>query len=211
MKVKYLKKLNNKTMSNKALINKQQGVSLIEVLITALILGVGLLGVAALQVSSVTSNQEGYFHSQATSIAEDLASKIRASQLVTVIATTDGGTRTNIPYATYLNSYQQNPIDCSVAAADCVGANCSGAQVAAFDFQEACSLAESSLPNPQLRVVTNTAAAAGGAPATRLSIVVDWDSAAAKTGAGEVQNINTRCQAFTGSSTRNCIILELMP
>ena len=60
---------------------KVNGVSLMEVLVTTLVLGIGLLGVAALQITSLNSNQEGYFRSQATEIAESLASKMRTARM----------------------------------------------------------------------------------------------------------------------------------
>nr|WP_198325216.1 type IV pilus modification protein PilV [Permianibacter aggregans] len=53
---------------------------MIEVLIAVLVLAIGLLGVAALQMSSMKSGMEGYFRSQATALAEDLASRVRASR-----------------------------------------------------------------------------------------------------------------------------------
>lgn len=191
----------------------QRGVSLIEILITALILGIGLLGVAALQVSSMTGNQEGYFHSQATSIAEDLASKIRASQLVTVIPNVQN--RTSINYGAYIAPYLQNPVACAGNAPDCSANNCDNRQIAAADLQEACDAIATMLPaGTQLRVINSVAAAVGGAPASRLSIVVDWNSAAPRTDAGEVQNINANCGVVVPAllnSGRNCVIVELMP
>lgn len=60
--------------------NMALGFSMIEVLIAVLILAVGLLGVAALQMTSVRSGAEGYLRSQATAIAEDFASRIRAGR-----------------------------------------------------------------------------------------------------------------------------------
>jgi len=199
-----------KTKLKKSLKNKQSGVSLIEILITSLILAVGLLGVASLQVSSVSSNQEGLFHSQATAIADDLASKIRASKLVTLIPNTVN--RQPIGYADYLNPYIQDPVDCDAARPTCLGQNCINTDIATFDLLEACDLADQALPDgATIRVIEGVAAAAGGAPASRLSIVVDWSSAQARTGAGEVQNVNLNCQALTGSATRNCVIVELMP
>lgn len=59
---------------------KQQGMTLIEVLVTTVIISIGLLGVAALQLTSLKSNQESYVRSQAAMLAADLLDRMRANQ-----------------------------------------------------------------------------------------------------------------------------------
>ena len=54
----------------------QKGVGLIEVLITLLVLSVGLLGMATLQIKAVQQNQSSYLRSQAINLAYDLADRI---------------------------------------------------------------------------------------------------------------------------------------
>jgi type IV pilus assembly protein PilV len=58
----------------------QRGMTLVEVLVTMVLLSVGLLGVAALQVSSLKSNQESYVRSQAAMLAADMLDRMRANQ-----------------------------------------------------------------------------------------------------------------------------------
>ena len=60
--------------------SKIAGFTLIEVLVSVFILAVGLLGFAALQLTAINNNQEGYFKSQATIIAQDIASRMRANR-----------------------------------------------------------------------------------------------------------------------------------
>lgn len=60
--------------------HRQQGATLIEVLVAALILSVGLLGLAGLQVTSVKSNQSAYIRSQATLLAYDIADRMRTNR-----------------------------------------------------------------------------------------------------------------------------------
>nr|WP_298144330.1 type IV pilus modification protein PilV [uncultured Pseudomonas sp.] len=62
------------------LLYRQQGTTLIEVLITLVILSIGLLGLALLQVTSVQSNQSAYYRSQVTVLAYDLADRMRANR-----------------------------------------------------------------------------------------------------------------------------------
>ncbi len=55
------------------------GFTLIEVLIAMVILAVGLLGLAALQATSLRNDQSAYNRSQATQLAYDMADRIRAN------------------------------------------------------------------------------------------------------------------------------------
>ncbi len=60
--------------------HSQRGMTLVEVLVTAVLISVGLLGVAALQLTSLKSNQESYVRSQAAMLAADLLDRMRANQ-----------------------------------------------------------------------------------------------------------------------------------
>jgi len=59
--------------------NKQSGFTLIEILITLIILSIGLLGMASLQMNSLRSNQGAYLRSQASMLAYDMADRMRAN------------------------------------------------------------------------------------------------------------------------------------
>jgi len=60
-------------------VNKSTGFTLIEVLIAMVVLAIGLLGLAGLQVTSLKNNQSAYNRSQATQLAYDLADRMRAN------------------------------------------------------------------------------------------------------------------------------------
>ena len=59
---------------------RQRGVTLIEILITLLVLAVGLLGLAALQGISLRSGQVAYNATQATNVAYEIADFARANR-----------------------------------------------------------------------------------------------------------------------------------
>jgi type IV pilus assembly protein PilV len=61
-------------------LHKQRGFSLIEVLVTVLILAIGLLGLAGLQSTSLRSNHSSLLRSQATVLAYDIADRLRANR-----------------------------------------------------------------------------------------------------------------------------------
>jgi type IV pilus assembly protein PilV len=59
--------------------NKQQGFTLLEVLIALLVLSIGLLGLAALQTTGLRSNQMATMRTLATQIAYDMTDRMRAN------------------------------------------------------------------------------------------------------------------------------------
>jgi type IV pilus assembly protein PilV len=60
-------------------IKNQLGVSLVESMIALLIISVGLLGIAALQITAMKLNSSAMHHSQAVWIAYNISDRIRAN------------------------------------------------------------------------------------------------------------------------------------
>ena len=106
---------------NKA--TRQQGFTLIEILVAVVVLVVGVLGVVALEVTSKRGTFDALQRSTATSLAEDILERMRAN-----------------PEAVRANTYNVELGEGLVAApaTDCIGinANCSAAQLAAFDLYQ---------------------------------------------------------------------------
>ncbi|MBY0474367.1 MAG: type IV pilus modification protein PilV [Nitrosomonas sp.] len=94
---------------------QNNGFSLIEVLITLLIVSFGLLGMAALVVSGARSNNVAYYRSVASKQTEDIADRMRAN-IAGVVAGAYDALSANIP-----------------SSADCVANTCSPTQIATFD------------------------------------------------------------------------------
>ena len=71
-----------------------KGFSLIEVLVTILILMIGLLGLAGLQVRALTSQMESYQRSQALILLKDMADRIEENRInaANYVTTTPLGT-----------------------------------------------------------------------------------------------------------------------
>lgn len=61
------------------ILNKQSGVTLIESMIALLVISVGLLGIASLQINSLKQNSSAYWHSQAVLMGQNMADRIRAN------------------------------------------------------------------------------------------------------------------------------------
>lgn len=60
------------------------GFSLLETLVALLVLSIGLLGLASLQAATVRFNHDAYLRSQATSLAYDLADRMRANRTAAI-------------------------------------------------------------------------------------------------------------------------------
>lgn len=59
----------------------QAGVTLVEILVTVVLISVGLLGIAALQMASLRGNQEAHVRAQASVLAADILDRMRANSL----------------------------------------------------------------------------------------------------------------------------------
>jgi type IV pilus assembly protein PilV len=68
----------------------EHGLTLIEILVTMVLLGVGLLGLAGLQLRGMQVNQGSSLRSQAAILAEDLADRLRADSLTAAAHGYDG-------------------------------------------------------------------------------------------------------------------------
>ena len=62
-------------------LRKETGFSMIEVLVTMVIMSIGLLGLASLQTNSLKYNNSSYFRSEATLLAYDIADKIGSNNV----------------------------------------------------------------------------------------------------------------------------------
>lgn len=96
----------------------QKGASLIEVLISALVMGIGLLGVISLQARSLQNNQLSYMYSQATFLAQDMAERMQANK--------DAAESYNIDI--------DDPNPTGVNLTSCVSGDCTPDQIASWDM-----------------------------------------------------------------------------
>lgn len=69
---------------------RQQGFSLVEVLITLVIMSIGMLGIAGLYVQSMQAGRTSMFRHHAVTLASDVADRIRANPRAGVAYTAAG-------------------------------------------------------------------------------------------------------------------------
>lgn len=95
----------------------QGGFTLIEVLVSALILAIGLVGVAGLQAMSLKNNQSAYMRTQANALAYDFVDRMR----------------TNVAGA---NAGFYNPADAAAVANCNTAVGCTAQEMAQNDFEQ---------------------------------------------------------------------------
>ena len=152
--------------------NKQQGFTLLEVLIALLILSIGLLGLAALQTIGLRSNEMASMRTNSTMLAYDISDRMRANPV-------------GITSGNYV--IDSSPITGSIP--DCTAADCTTAQMATFDLSQ-WKTALALLPGGQGDITQ-----AAGPPLVN-TITVRWDEN--RTGANglncpPIDNTDLRC------------------
>jgi len=102
--------------------SRNGGFTLIEVLVAALVLAIGILGLATTMLLGLKSDQSAYFRSQASAIAYDMADRIRLNRTAA-----DAGTYNNVD----TNGTIPGDPSCTSSSG-----GCSSAQQAVMDARE---------------------------------------------------------------------------
>ena len=140
------------------------GFTLIEVLVSMIILAIGLLGLAALQGISLKDNQDAYLFSQANALAYEMSDRIKANKL----GWNPTGTTVSIPAAV-----SNCTVGCNSATA-----SCTPYQMAAYDYCYWQQKATTMLLTGATAVITTsvgTAPCTGSAPS--LCLTMTWSRA----------------------------------
>ena len=145
----------------------QQGVTLIEILVTMLIMAIGLLGTAGLQLAATRYQQTAQIRSQAIIQAQFIAEKIKANNNA-VIAPANGASTYLAPDAYAAATLAALPVDPGCGTGISL---CTAAQSAVKDMRD-WRLSLQALPGGRGSILAVTAGTATD-PATR-QIVVMW-------------------------------------
>lgn len=151
----------------------QRGFSMLEILITLVIIATALLGTAGLQIYAMRMGQSSQFRTQAVFLASDLAERMEANKAAAVAGN----------YALALTSVS------SVAATNCAMAACDSTNLASWDISQWGIAIANLLPQASWKITLTPDAdcpvAAAGNPST-YCIFIRWtDRSSVKTGSGE--------------------------
>lgn len=134
----------------------QDGFTLVEALVSLLILSIGLLGLAGLQASGLRSNQGAYARSQAVILAQDAMERILANPAETSAALAGGG---NSAYQLARGTDPTSPPDCE-------NSDCSPTALAQYDVATWKQAITNLLPGGDASIVRN---------GSIFAITVFWD------------------------------------
>jgi type IV pilus assembly protein PilV len=128
---------------NTCIASQNHGFSLVEVLVALLVLSIGLLGLAALQTTSLQYNTGSYFRTQATFLAYDIIDRMRTN--LDAVADSNG------------NGYDQQTPASITTVTNCDTTACSSAQLALYDVKRWYDRAVATLPEaaPSIQIVAN--------------------------------------------------------
>lgn len=158
--------MNTMTTNKRNHIARTRGFTLVEVLVSLVVLSIGLLGIAKLMLFSSHSNDSAYLRSQATDLSYEMLDYMRANSAQAAAGA----------YNTALGTAATNPGFSCIAVAPC-------ANLALYDVYEwklrlnanSGVVPAGALPNGQGSVTT---VSAGGQ--TTVTIVVNWNDSVAE-------------------------------
>lgn len=130
--------------------NGQRGFSLVEVLITLVIMSIGMLGIAGLYVQSMQAGRTSTFRHHAVTLASDVADRIRANPTAGAAYAAANGVDSN----------------CVNGGIDCDAAEMAGNDILLWQDQ-----ARESLPGGQVGIVFD-----GGVLPATYQITISWSA-----------------------------------
>lgn len=172
---------------------RQLGVGLIEVLVAALILAIGVLGFAGMQMQAVRMGGDSHARVQATAIAQDLIERITMNDSSLVQGV--NGYAIALSTGDYVTAPSSLPVDCQTGT-------CTTTQMVTFDVGQVAYYAATLLPGGLL---------SGQVAATNsdnLQIFVSWGGTQPVVGSGDNACMTDASGVLTYKSGANCVMLE---
>lgn len=173
----------------------QNGMGLTEVLIAMMLLGIGVIGFAGLQVRAIGATNDASFRMQAMSIARDVSERLLLNNSAAALAVYKPTT----PVA--WTSTTANSALCNGPAA---ANTCTPAQMAAYDMSNIAAMAANTLPNGQVTVRTCEGR-------TNNCIYVSWNATTPTVGAAPPNCVQATTGLYTVAAaplSTDCVISE---
>jgi type IV pilus assembly protein PilV len=139
----------------KSIADSTLGFTLVEVLVSMMVLSIGLLGVAGLQARSVRDNHNAYLRSQASMLAYEIGDRMRANREALI----SNSAIYNLAIADNAPSSPANCVGSSIA--------CSTSDLVQFDQSDWLNRVSTTLPSGDAGISCNTARVC--------TVTVAWD------------------------------------
>ena len=200
---------------------KMAGFTLLEVLIALLILSIGLLGFAAIQMSALNATEEGYLRSQATAIAESSAARMKANRVYLLQGATNeyNSEAASGTFDLWCDmELMAGPGDLPPMPA-CAGTDgCLDDQLAQLDKNQICAqMLDSGMPAGRMGVICTDrdgADADNCSTGSRMTILVGWQTQvrddADNIDDNDTDQIVNNCTE-SGLGLPSCVTMELIP
>lgn len=143
--------------------SSNRGFTLIEVLVALVVLSIGLLGLAALQLTSLQFNTNSDLRTQATVAAYDIIDRMRSNR--TGFAANDYHVPTASDAATKISDYAACGSSCA-----CDTSECNASNLALYDLHQWYDMTDTQLPGSLANRPTITRDAA----TNEVTIVINW-------------------------------------
>ncbi len=153
-------------------LQRMRGFTMLEVLVALVILSMGLLGIAALLVTTQKSNSSSYIRQQAVQSAYNILDRIRGNQAEAVLGAYN---------VSNLAGAGQTPSLPSSPSVDCSQAPCTPAQMASYDTWHWLSRDLAQLTNG-----CGSVSAVTSGNNTLVTITVQWDDGQASAQLGRI-------------------------
>lgn len=144
---------------------RPRGFTLIEVLVALLVLSIGLLGLAALQTTSLKYNTDSYFRTQATLLAYDIIDRMRTNTTGLYAGNYDAAT--SAAAAAKVSAY--DACKASGCRCDVSTANCSTSSLATYDLGKWYEKISAVLPEGSTNLATVSRTASN-----MVTITIQW-------------------------------------
>lgn len=189
---------------------KNKGITILEVLITVLVMAIGMLGFATLQLQTLNITQESYSRSQATALLENVTDMVRSNAAFIVTDPKDS-------LVTYAN--EDNNLNWCASPPEKCGEDggCSGDELILSNINDACeSLVATSLPNAKMGATCADRDPGDVAdncnPSSKWQFYISWTPTSREDTDGSANYTqNNKCQSLFGlDNNETCVVMELI-
>jgi len=166
---------------------QQHGLSLVEILVTVLILAVGGLGIASLQLAGLKYSSGSYARTQAVILSDDMANRLKSNRAAALNLQADGSIGDPSAYeaATFAAP--------GAVGQDCLTQTCDADELATYDIAQWRNEIARTLPAGRGRITITDIAATGQ---RQFNIAMRWRQTATSTNdttnTNEIQTVTFR-------------------